>query len=298
MAEPDLLFAVRNHFFLGAYQAAIAEAADLEGLSETEKVERDCYVYRSYIELGSYELVINEVSGHSAQALQAVKILAQYMANKTPKEEILATLASWVVDPACAGNATTLTVAGLIYTSEENFVEALKACHTGLSLEMMAVSVQCYLKIDRVDQAEKQLKAMSALDDDATLTQLATAWVDLFLGGAKASEAAVIYQELGERHNWTVPLYNGAAACAMQLGNWEEAEQYLQANCLPTDAYEKDAKNADTLANLVVVGLHLGKNTSRFSNQLKTVAPTHVAVKRLDGAYEAFDRAAAGFVAA
>ena len=33
-------------------------------------------------------------------------------------------------------------------------------------------------------------------------------------------------------------------------------------------------------------------------SQLKTVAPTHVAVKRLDGAYEAFDRAAAGFVAA
>ena len=52
------------------------------------------------------------------------------------QEEILATLASWVVDPACAGNATTLTVAGLIYTSEENYVEALKACHTGLSLEM------------------------------------------------------------------------------------------------------------------------------------------------------------------
>lgn len=42
------------------------------------------------------------------------------------------------------------------------------------------------------------------------------------------SEAAVIYQELGERHNWTAQLYNGAAACAMQLGNWEEAEQYLQ----------------------------------------------------------------------
>lgn len=42
-------------------------------------------------------------------------------------------------------------------------------------------------------------------------------------------------------------------------GNWEEAEQLLQ------DAYEKDAKGADTLANLVVAGLHLGKNTSRYA---------------------------------
>jgi hypothetical protein len=44
-----------------------------------------------------------------------------------------------------------------------------------------------------------------------------------------------------------------------QQGNWEEAEQLLQ------DAYEKDAKGADTLANLVVAGLHLGKNTSRYA---------------------------------
>lgn len=57
MAEPDLLFTVRNSFYLGAYQSAIAEASDLEGLSELERVERDSYVYRSYIELGSYEVL-------------------------------------------------------------------------------------------------------------------------------------------------------------------------------------------------------------------------------------------------
>ena len=56
MSEPDLLFSLRNHFYLGAYQAAIAEASDLEGLSEAEKIERDSFVYRSYIELGSYEV--------------------------------------------------------------------------------------------------------------------------------------------------------------------------------------------------------------------------------------------------
>ena len=56
MSEPDLLFTVRNSFYLGAFQAAIAEASDLEGLSDAAKVERDSFVYRSYIEQGIYEV--------------------------------------------------------------------------------------------------------------------------------------------------------------------------------------------------------------------------------------------------
>lgn len=45
---------------------------------------------------------------------------------------------------------------------------------------------------------------MSAKDDDSTLTQLATAWVDMYLGGAKVKEAFDIFQELGDKYNWTV----------------------------------------------------------------------------------------------
>jgi hypothetical protein len=45
----------------------------------------------------------------------------------------------------------------------------------------MTVSVMNFLSINRVDQAEKQLKAMAALDEDASLTQLAMAWVNIFL---------------------------------------------------------------------------------------------------------------------
>ena len=52
------------------------------------------------------------------------------------QEKAVTTVAEWVADPACAGNAMTLLVAGVIYASEGNYVEALKACHTGLNLEM------------------------------------------------------------------------------------------------------------------------------------------------------------------
>ena len=52
------LFSVCNAFHLGAYQVAINEASELNDteLSATERVEKDCYAYRSYVALGSYQV--------------------------------------------------------------------------------------------------------------------------------------------------------------------------------------------------------------------------------------------------
>lgn len=61
----DLLFNVRNSFYLGAYNTVINEAADLDNLNEVDSIERDCFVYRSYIALGSYD-----VSGFNAKRCQ------------------------------------------------------------------------------------------------------------------------------------------------------------------------------------------------------------------------------------
>lgn len=58
MADRDILFVVRNAFYLGSYNNAINEASDLEGLTDAEQTERDALVYRSYIALGSYDVSV------------------------------------------------------------------------------------------------------------------------------------------------------------------------------------------------------------------------------------------------
>ncbi|CAM8955181.1 unnamed protein product [Rhodiola kirilowii] len=80
----DLLFGLRNNFYLGAYQATINNS-DIPNLSPDDAVERNSIVYRSYIALGSYELVINEIDSFAPTPLQAVKLLALYLSSPDSK---------------------------------------------------------------------------------------------------------------------------------------------------------------------------------------------------------------------
>lgn len=52
------------------------------------------------------------------------------------QESALEQVGQWVADPICNTNQHVLLVAGLVFAREGNYVEALKACHSGQSLEM------------------------------------------------------------------------------------------------------------------------------------------------------------------
>lgn len=64
----------------------------------------------------------------------------------------------------------------------QNIDTALRMLHQSEDLEARSLSIQCLLKIDRVDLALKEIKKMQEADEDATdatVTQLALAWVSM-----------------------------------------------------------------------------------------------------------------------
>ncbi|KAJ6822154.1 coatomer subunit epsilon-1-like [Iris pallida] len=282
MATPDLLFSLRNNFYIGAYQAAI-NSSDVPGLSQEDAIERDSLVYRSYIALGSNELVINEVDSSAPTALQAVKLLALYLSGD--KEGAKASLQEWLSDAAIANNPILRLIAGIIYMHEQDYNEALKYTNAGGTMELFALNVQIFIKMHRSDYAEKQLKIMQQIDEDHTLTQLANAWLNLAVGGSKIQEAYLIFEDFSEKYKMSGKILNGKAVCCMHMGRFDEAESLLLA------ALDKNTKDSETLANLVVCSLHLGKSSSRFLSQLKLSNPEHMLIKRAAAAEDNLERA-------
>lgn len=292
MTEPDELFSLRNLFHVGNFQQAIAEAETLSRLPPHLKNERDEILYRAHIAMGNHEVALREISDdpNLPVSLRAVKLLATFMHQKDMREVALMQLQEWMQDSSSANDTTLQMVAATMRLHNDETMEAIKVLGHGTTLEHCALLVQLYLRIDRVDLAQKQLRQMQQADEDAALSQLATAWVAMALGGAKFQEAVFILEEFVDKFGGSAMIFNSLAVANMQMGNFEDAERNLQ------DALSKDPKNADALANLICVTHHLARGNelvTRYLNQLRAADAEHPLLASLATLDSAFERVAA-----
>jgi coatomer protein complex subunit epsilon len=232
------------------------------------------------------QIVIDSITEDSPLPVRAVKLLARYTVGENA-EGIVQEIMAMTEDMTGGQDATVQLMAATILSREGNVVDAMKCCHTGLSLELNAMMVNLLCMIDRPELAEKQAKMMQAVDDDSTVVQLACAWANVASGGKKIQDASYIYQELGDKYMWTPKLHNGSAVCFMLMGAYDDAEREL------LEAIGKDAKNAETLANLATCAAHLGKSSSRFINAIKALGVPSEALAKIEGFEGDFARAAA-----
>ncbi|KAI4458840.1 coatomer subunit epsilon [Holotrichia oblita] len=261
--DVDELFEIRNYFHIGNYQQCINEAQKLRKPSSPEiAVERDIFMYRSYMAQNKY-----------------LVLLAEYLSNKSRRDAIVTQLDQKLSASANVDNEVWILVAAIIYQRENNFETAYRLLHTIESLDAMAMILDILLKINRVDLAMTKLAEMREKDDDATLTQLAQAWVFCASGKDDLRNAYYIYQDLIDKYGATPLLLNGQAVTYIAQGKMDEAETAL------LEAFDKDPNYADTLVNLIVLSQITAKNTevaSRYFAQLKDSHPDHPFLKERD----------------
>jgi coatomer protein complex subunit epsilon len=144
-------------------------------------------------------------------------------------------------------------------------------------VEAVALIVQIHLEQNRLDLAIKEVQAARSWAQDSLLVNLAESWVGLRVvrsplykvfggyanvlqGGEKYQQAFYVFEELAQAPSTssTQSLVSQAIA-EIHLGRLEEAEAALQ------QALTKDPKNADSLANSIVLNVIAGKDVNELT---------------------------------
>lgn len=280
MTEVDELFELRNNFYLGNYTSTVNEANKLK-LSGEKAVERDVFLFRSLIAQKQYSVVQAEVGSSAPTQLQAVKCFADYLSTRSA-DKPLKTLNSQI-ESLAPDNWVSPVMCASIQLQEGQHENALRTLQLTDHIEGLAMQTQIFIMLERVDLAKKQIAKM---DEDATVTQLATAWTNISIGGEKAQEAYYIYQELMDKTQSSPNLLNGAAAAHIAQGKWEEADGAVK------EAAEKDPNFAETLINQVMVSTQTGCEdiARRTLATLRGSCQTHPFVKDLEKKESDMDR--------
>ncbi|PNP43856.1 hypothetical protein TGAMA5MH_04139 [Trichoderma gamsii] len=285
-AEGELIN-IHTHFYQSQYQEVID--FDTSSFSAENELPVRVLKLRARIALGQAEDVIADVAGEAVPDLEAVGALAEYTLGKTDSAlETIEKLAS-----SAADNVTVQVVGGTVLQAAGKSEEALALLsqHQG-SLDAVALIVQIHLQQNRTDLALKEVTAARRWAQDSLLVNLAEAWVGVRVGGEKYQQAFYVYEELAQGSStFSVPSLIAQAVCEIHLGRLEEAQSALQ------QAIEKDPKNAEGIANLLVLNSISGNNTDELVESLKQANPNHQLLLDLEEKSSLFDKAAAKYSA-
>lgn len=136
MDEESVLFGLRNLFTIGNYQTVINEVSSNNGLFSTEaKLEAQTFLYRSYVAQGKYNLVINDIGATDEASLKAIKLLAEFLADKQKNnasntEEYVVKANNLLEEGANRINSVVQVTLATIFVQAGRFEDALRALHS------------------------------------------------------------------------------------------------------------------------------------------------------------------------
>ncbi|CAJ0938391.1 unnamed protein product, partial [Mesorhabditis belari] len=283
----DKLFDIRNNFYIGNFQGCISEAQKLAAKTEDEKQSKDVYINRAYIAQGKSSVVLAEVPASTkSEALKAVRRLAEFETTKNP-EKLIEQVEG---EAQSSSDDYARIVYGSLFLSASKPEETLKLLHNVEHLEARAASIHALLAMDRPDLAMKELKRMSEMDEDATITQLATAWVNLTIGKEKLKDAFYIFQEMIDKYGATPYLLVGQSNALIAQGQGGDAEKVLD------EVLSRDPNSAEAMVNRIraILANESAKPANNLGKkqlvQVTATNPKHPFVEEIENATIALER--------
>jgi len=277
-----LLVDVSNAFYTGNYQQCINLAEKIK----KPILEKDIFMYRSYLATNRYRVVLDEVP--SSGDLLAIRLFADYLLNKNKFSDLIEIFEKKLQSDDELHTIWRI-VASIMYIHESQFEEALRVLNGTTDLESQAIQVYIFLRINRLDLAKKILAAMTEKNDDDTLTQLAQAWFNLELGGEKLQDAHYIFDDFKDKFAPSVLLLNNLAVCALGQQKFDEdTNGYLR------DGLDKEPNNYDLLVNFIFYSQQTDKNAetviNRYLSMLRETCKNSELVEELAKKEAEFDR--------
>merc|ERR1719373_1215569 len=304
--ESDDLFLIRSALYVGNHERVQKEADMAIGLTDEQEVVRDSYIYRDEIARGRYAQVVKAVKANDAGPLQVLKIWAQakLAKNQDERDLTLEDLKEWLEEPTLMDNPLFRVNAALVLLEGGQTTQALRLVQKGADLEELATSVQIYLSINRIPLAEKMVKQMKDIDDDAPITALATVWVNI-AKRESPEEALLLIQEIRDKCGDSVDLLTLGAVCHLHMGTDDslktafkqskEAIQLCKEAGLPVPP--------SVMINCATAIRHLNKDMKgpgrtkidQMMEELATTYPEHPYVKKIAELDELFTKGSSKF---
>lgn len=295
MSGPDPLFMIKTAFYIGSFRQCVKDAQKLKSGDQAVDLECDVLMYRAYLGEGKYNLVIGEIETRSGPEFKALLLLAKLMQNPPNKDAIVSEVGN-VLNEGEASLCPELValLCANVYLRAGDFESTLRVTNSASSLECSALAVQTLLHMNRVDIATKEVKKMQDTDEDATVSQLAIAALNVAMADDKSVQTAqYIYMELADKFGATPILLNGQAVCLIMQNKAGQAEDLLQ------KALDKDGGHPETLINLSIVSHFIGAKDSakRYMSQVEDSHPHHPYVLRLQEKEQHFNELSSALLA-
>ncbi|KAG2011866.1 hypothetical protein CC2G_011930 [Coprinopsis cinerea AmutBmut pab1-1] len=294
--ESAELYHIKQQFTLGAFRSLTQVTLPDEGSSDY--VPTLLYKARSYIALDNPKAALDLLPADTENvALKAVASLARYVsaADAAAKEAALEELRDLSVEiegddgeGSPREKALVRVVAGTAFARAGEVEEALETLGTETEdLEAVAVIVQIYLSINRVDLARKQFERSKRWAEDDLLLQLIESNIGLVSGKDGFSNSQSFYTEQLANPSMSSPhLLTARGVTRLQRNEIQEAKSDLE------EALQQQKDDAETLAAFVVAG-GLGAlkkdETEEQWSRLNSEHPTHPLIQDVNSKAQLFD---------